>query len=614
MDTIVPNVLQMFGLPVQYTIPSYQRNYVWNRNDHWLPLWEDVERIASDRLARNRSQENGQSDGDGTRPHFFGTLITKQIDTVDYVQKWVVIDGQQRLTTLQLLISAAARVLRRRDLPRAAAQLNSLVVNPEHMISSEGGDELKIEPKGKDYASFTEVMNASNSDTEFDLNNTIGECHNFFAGRVEQWFDAQTSNEEAAIALSTSIQSFLQFVEIRLRGGENEYMIFETLNARGEPLTEWEKSKNYLLSVAADLAVASKDINEELVYGEFIDEFDEQDFWRNEVVRARFRGARVDLFFDYWMQIELGRRPSPSRLYREFRLYVEEKFRSEDGYITLLRRLTEYAAVYMELETWANDDSPYAWFNYRTRSLQLEFFVPLLMVLKRRLGASKTFDQCIATLESYVMRRAAVFTQNRGVDAVSIGLIGAVTECENDRDVPLAIAAFLGEITSAGRWPTDDEVRARVEGREFETSADINKSRLILEGVANRLTPSYASVQIDRGLKLTIEHIVPRDWEKHWRELDADLVAPHSWRLSSLTRRLGNFTVVTQSLNSQLSNKSWETKRELLAQDNLYLNRDVIEHVTDGCTWDEKQINARGQRISEIMCDIWPRTEDEKPI
>ena len=614
MDTIVPNVMQMFGLPVQYTIPSYQRNYVWNRNDHWLPLWEDVERIASARATHDVDNESRDTDRNGIKPHFFGTLITKQTETVDYVQKWVVIDGQQRLTTLQLLISAAARVLRQRDLQRAAAQLSSLVVNPDHMISPEGGDELKIEPKGKDYASFTGVMHASANDDELDANSSIGKCHKFFEEKIDQWLNTRVDDiGEAALALSTTLQLYLQFVEIRLKGGENEYMIFETLNARGEPLTEWEKSKNYLLSVAADLAAEGKPVDEEIVYREYIDDFDERDFWRTEVVRARFRGPRSDLFFDYWMQIELGRRASPTRLYREFRIYVEDNCRDEKSYVNLMRRLSQFASVYMEIETWPNDNSPLGRFNYRTRALQLEFFVPVLMVLRRRMGDSEIFDASVAILESYVMRRAAVFVQNRGVDAVSRGLVNTAKQQDNNCGIPRALAMFLKEITSAGRWPTDDEIIDRCRDREFESTADITKSRLMLEAVASRLTPAYASVPFDRRTRLTVEHIVPREWEKHWRVQDESLLDLHGWRLGRLTRRIGNLTLVTQSLNSKMSNRSWDRKRELLAVDNLYLNRDVIQHVQDDCQWDEDQINARGQRLARFICDIWPRDEGENP-
>ena len=610
MDTIVPSVMQMFGLPVQYTIPSYQRNYVWNRSDHWLPLWEDVDQIASKRLAYG-IKGNDDEGADDIKPHFFGTLITKQTETKDYVQKWVVIDGQQRLTTLQLLISASARVLRKRNLDRAAAQLYSLVANPDHMISPDGGDELKIEPKGKDYASFTTVMNASANDGELDTSSSIGQCHEFFEGKVDEWFDTNENvSEEAASALSTTLQSFLQFVEIRLRGGENEYMIFETLNARGEPLTEWEKSKNYLLSVAAELAAEGKGVNEEIVYRDFIDEFDELDFWRTEVARARFRGPRSDLFFDYWMQIELGRRASPARLYREFRIYVEENCRTEDTYLELMKRLSEFASVYKEIETWPRDDTPLALFNHRSRALQLEFFVPVLMVLRRRLENAPVFDASVSILESYVMRRAAVFVQNRGVDAVSRGLINVAKQQANEDEIPGSLAKLLMDVTTAGRWPTDAEIVERCHDREFESTADNTKSRLILEAMADRLTPSYASVPFDRRTGLTVEHIVPREWTKHWRVQDESLLEMHGWRLARLTRRIGNLTLVTQSLNSKLSNHSWKRKRELLAVDNLYLNRDVVEHVSEDSTWDEDQINSRGQRIASMICDIWPRDDD----
>ena len=91
MDTQITSVVQAFKTDKQYTIPSFQRNYVWTRDGQWEPLWEDVSALASRIDA-----------GEEVLPHFLGTIITKDIGSRRFISRWWVVDGQQRLTTLQI--------------------------------------------------------------------------------------------------------------------------------------------------------------------------------------------------------------------------------------------------------------------------------------------------------------------------------------------------------------------------------------------------------------------------------------------------------------------------------------------------------------------------------
>jgi len=107
----------------QYLVPSYQRNYVWTQEGQWEPLWDDVKAVMTRIIAKGQS---------ATQPHFLGAIITKHIDTIRHVNRWWVVDGQQRLTTLQVLIAAAKSVFANSGLPVAASQLDRC--SPTHRI------------------------------------------------------------------------------------------------------------------------------------------------------------------------------------------------------------------------------------------------------------------------------------------------------------------------------------------------------------------------------------------------------------------------------------------------------------------------------------------------
>ena len=141
MDTLVTAVDQAFPPRKQYAIPSYQRNYVWTRQGQWEPLWEDVKALTAQILVA----------GAEAKPHFLGTIITKEIGTEGFISRWWVVDGQQRLTTLQILIAAARGAFSERGLDQYADILSDPLANATKVVMSPS-DKYKIKHKSSDYA------------------------------------------------------------------------------------------------------------------------------------------------------------------------------------------------------------------------------------------------------------------------------------------------------------------------------------------------------------------------------------------------------------------------------------------------------------------------------
>ena len=605
IEALKPTAGTLFGQPVHYDIPPYQRNYVWTRDAQWDPLWQDIEKTAN---YVREAIKTGNIDPENVQDidaHFFGSLITKFKGQSGHISRYTVIDGQQRITTLQLLIAAMIEVFRENGLNDFASQLRDYAFNVSHSQITPS-HALKLDPKVGDYAQFAEIMNGSNTSTKIPDGRTglIG-CYWFYRRRTNDYVKSVGKNlHDQAEALYLTVSRGIKFVEIQLLGNENEHTIFETLNARGKPLTEFEKSKNYLLSVSTDLG--DKDYE---AYKDFLERYDAESFWQEPANQPRFEGSRVGLFFQHWVQIEIGFRPANDDVYRSFRKYVEMNVaRHYETFHDMLSRMREFGDAFKELVSIENDGSVAGIFEYRRRVLNIGVVMPVMMVLRRTFGARPEFETGLQILESYLMRRSVVNASNRGLDDVVAGVLRDIGKGKRD-DLLGILKKGLSRPTGGARWPDDDEVHWQVADRDvYSTSASQSRRvRLVLEGIAQHLHVREASIPFGNFGQLTIEHIVPRDWKKHWKNVGEDTDEP-LWDLE--LGRLGNLTLVTGPMNSKLGNKSWDEKRHLLARDNLYLNRDVVEGMSEDRQWDITKIRMRGERLASLICEIWPRRAD----
>ena len=150
MQTQITTVSLAFPPTKQYAIPSYQRNYVWTREGQWEPLWEDVKALTDQVLVA----------GPDAKPHFLGTIITRVVGLDSFITRWWVVDGQQRLTTLQILIAAARTAFIAQGLDGYASMLSGLLANETEFVRSPR-HKYKIEHKSRDYAGFASIIDAA---------------------------------------------------------------------------------------------------------------------------------------------------------------------------------------------------------------------------------------------------------------------------------------------------------------------------------------------------------------------------------------------------------------------------------------------------------------------
>ncbi len=296
-----------------YVVPRYQRLYVWNQEDQWEPLWEDVIEIAGDLLNEATNRNSEEVNADSRESHFLGAVVLKQSGfTPDMAQRWRVIDGQQRLTTVQLLMTAVADELDKIELSVQAERLRKLTKNS-------ADEPFKIIHGGQNYKRFRDVMEANGEESVIEaIESPMADCYKYFRNVAHQWFDGQISRILlAASALIAVLIAKLRVVAIYLDSHEKEHMIFETLNARGEPLTEWDKIKNYLLYKADE----DSGVDQDSFFDKYLEMFDD-DWWRGQIGRGQ--RPRTDIFADYWLESRVMSPVSTRRVFRMFQKHVDD--------------------------------------------------------------------------------------------------------------------------------------------------------------------------------------------------------------------------------------------------------------------------------------------------
>ena len=607
----VPTTVSLaFPQRKQFVIPSYQRNYVWTREGQWEPLWDDL--MA---LTRHVPVE-----GPGAKPHFLGAIITKQIGSRGgFLDRWWVVDGQQRLTTLQLLIAATRSALQENGLAQCASIFTDTLVNVTAVVQ-ESADKYKITHKSSDYAGFSKIVDAAIGDSDAPEGDALPlhNCYRYFRNSVAKWVARvpEDARHERANALTKAILFGLQVVDIQLDGHENSHAIFEALNARGEPLTEWEKTKNYILS----LAVGDDDPDGDRTYADHLEPYDTDGYWTQRISAPRFSGKRIGLFLFFFAQIELPRRRQEAsgqsdmptlprdRLYREFRYVGEHVYRKSDEELQgLLARLGRYATIYRRIDQRDGEFSEYAQLVMQRRAtLNLASLIPVFMVLVDRLGYGADLDQALRIIDSFLMRRVAIKANYSGFDDVAFGYVQAVRDAPAD-GVCATLIEELEKSTWTNRWPTDDEIVVRLREADMYYGISSARKQLLLRGVARRMHEENPNLAMDFTLRpLTVEHVAPQNWERHWKDdLNFDDSDQDRQRLNGLVHRIGNLTLVNRALNPRLGDRAWSFKAGLLRGDGLEMNRRLVEDM-EGGVWNEREINRRSQLLANYVNEIWP--------
>lgn len=585
MESNILNPDKLFNYGVHYTIPEFQRRYVWTQEDQWEPLWDDVRNVAESYL-----EELELTDGDRvqalkrTGDHFLGAVVMQQVPVAagEFAQHEV-IDGQQRMTTLQLLLDAVQQVCEQMQLEWVASTLSDLVTNDSRRLSDDRRHHVfKLWPTRGDREAFNHAMDNGLVVDDFE-DSLIVQAHEFFQLQARKWLeDIPDMQTERADALMTAIMAKLQMVVINLDNTDDPNVIFETLNARGTPLEQSDLIKNFVLS---DDSLSSDELSG--VWGNLDDRW-----WVEEVRQGRLFRPRLDMLFNYWLAMRTGDDVSPPRVFDSFRSHS-----SGSSIQTTMAEVRQDFEQYRRFQSDGERSEEEDLFHYRLNVMQLGVITPLLLQL---LSAQHDVRvRAFRVLESFLVRRMICRQTTKDYNRLTLELTNRL-RAGGLRQADTVVAGFLREQRAYSReWPSNATVSNALETSPLYRLLTRGRLRLVLEGIEGRLRSKSERTDVPKNL--TIEHLIPQSWGQHWPLPGGVDEQAATQARNQLIHTIGNLTLLSGPQNK--GNGPWkEKKAELLKHAVLNLNGQLM----DVNEWHDDAIRARSKRLAELVVECWP--------
>lgn len=537
----------IFGPDCQIVVPLYQRPYVWKKEEQWEPLWNDIRLLAEELLG-----------GGDPKPHFLGAIVLDQLKTpTGSMDKRLVIDGQQRLTTTQILLEALADISLRVQDDAFRKSLLKLTRNDDP-LSRDDEEQFKLWPSNVDKQHFLWIMGCCSPEDligHYDpakTKNSIAEAYIYFYQTVEDWLrlDEDGASERMAKLLAV-IKDLLLFVVIDLSADEDAQLIFETLNARMTPLLQADLVKNSVFYAAH---LEKQDIAK--LYSQYWAPFDDgADYWRKLVSRGRIERPRIEHFLQHFLVLMSKGDVKFDQLYKVFRDVASDSKLSATKQLELINR---YGTVYADFDRADLPEDEDLFFK-RLRDLEITTVYPLLLKLYSD-NAQQT-DQLAtvrADLESFLVRRMVCRLTTKNYNKLFVDLVGLL-EANGQGNAPVSKVirdALLAYDIETARWPRDDEFQRSWAELPAYGWLGAGRVRMLLEAVERQLRTNL-SEKITIAEKLTIEHLLPQQWQQHWPLPTDKLTDVAISERNLLLHTLGNLTLVTKAFNPSVSNDPW---------------------------------------------------------
>jgi alkylated DNA nucleotide flippase Atl1 len=547
----------------QYQVPLYQRTYSW-KQDQLRRLWEDILKLAEDRV-----------DAPGAT-HFIGSLVLAPSPSNGPagVQEFLVVDGQQRLTTLSILLCAIRDHLVKTEDPEHRERIDT-----QYLINKwkPGQQRLKLVPTQEDRPAYLACLDST---PQAGGSDPVGAAYRFFQAQLVAADDPEDLSDIARI--EDAVLSGLALVSVAAQQGDNAHRIFESLNNTGLRLTQGDLLRNYLF-----MRLPTR---REAAY---------QSLWMP--LQSQLGSADLELLF--WLDL----------VHRDPRVKQADTYTAQQA---RLDRLTTEPEIEAELARFARlgrllklilqpADEPDPQVRRRLERLNAwgttTVYPLLLHLLDRRDQGTATSEQIAAAMlnvESFFVRRLLIGRATANINRI---LLGVVTEMNKELPVDEAVRAYL----STGRkyYATDAELRSALRTIPFYLNGRVTQRFLVLRW----LEESYGSKEPVAFAGLTIEHALPQTLTPDWRRAlgedlqpDENLGQVHE----GLLHTLGNLTLT--GYNSKLSNSSFALKRPQLAKSGLSMNQDIAELPR----WGRREIYARADQLAERVISIWPGPSD----
>jgi uncharacterized protein with ParB-like and HNH nuclease domain len=551
----------------QFIVPIFQRNYSWQKSQY-EQLWFDILRASKFKEKQN---------------HFIGSIVYIDMGTpAGRPQQLLLIDGQQRLTTISILLCAIKDYVQKFNLETKLINLakikNQFLYNSDEIYE----DRYKLLLNVQDKETYIKLID----NTIFTVNKpviNIIKCYEFFYERIEDFIKQHGQIDEIYAGIFK-----LSLVSISLdKDSDNPQMIFESMNSTGKDLSQTDLLRNYLLM---DLT-PEKQTRLYKTYWKPMEELFGEDIYKNDVNK-----------FDYFirdfltLKSDTGYICKINNVYENFkRYYLDnncEKF-------AVLKDLFTYAKYYACIDLLQENDDELKLYWQEFKKLDSHVVYPFLLKLyddySRQILIKEDFKKILQVVISYLWRRAICEIPTNSLSKTFATLYQAV---DKEDYVNSVIKAFVFK-SSYKRFPSDYEVREKLQTKDIY---HFRLRKYLLEALENY----YHKEPIDLNTaNYTIEHIMPQNIEHNlsWQQmLGEDWQEVHSLYLHSL----GNLTIT--GYNAEMSNKSFVEK--VNGESGFkYSHLKLSESIAQCDVWNKKAIQRRTNILTDIILKIWKYPE-----
>lgn len=555
MDAKQINLLKFMQADHQLYIPIFQRKYSWNISQ--------CNQLFNDILTVGRLNDN--------TTHFIGSVVymRNNSDFADVITQRMIIDGQQRLTTVTILISALALYLKEHPLGEDKLNYTDLLVYYLTNSHAHGENKYKLILTNKDKDTIIKIIdNISSSDVlTFNLNDSKKIKDNF------TFFRNNITKDNVRIILNGLKR--LNIIQISLEPyRDNPQLIYESLNSTGLELTKSDLIRNYVL-----MSFPPEEQDE--IYNKY---------WIS--MEKGFEGTQLfDKFIRDYLTIKTKHIPGMSNVYNEFKSYNYE----QDNMLNILKDLNNYSKYYFAV-AFGKDEEPeirdaFKKFNQLKAQVSYPFLMEVYKDYTELKITKNDLINVIKLIESYIFRRLICELPTSSLSKTFASLYKSL----NPEDIVTSLEAQLLLMDAGKRFPENSEVKTNFKKR------DLYHSKNILYLLSNLESYKHPKNYLNFS-NYTIEHIMPQNQNisDEWKEsLGENYEAIHEKYIHTI----GNLTLT--AYNSSLSDSSFKHKQNMengFKDSPLFLNH-YIAQVDD---WNEEEIKQRAETLSNLALEIWP--------
>lgn len=550
------------GSDKRFLIPVYQRKYDW-RNEHCLQLYNDLKKMVED-----------------DRPsHFFGSIVSSVVANGAKIE-YNIIDGQQRLTTVSLLLLAMARLVEQGKIQSRSNKLSQEIMH-RFLVSPwvDDGECIKLYPVQDDREALVKLYGC---EEDFDPSSNLTNNYKYLTSLVLR--------EEVSVDDLYSAIGKLEIICITLDVEDNAQLIFESLNSTGLALEEGDKIRNYMLM----------GLKYNLQQRYF------RDYWSKI---DQLTAKDVSSFVRDYLSIKLMSTPKIDKVYREFKRFAEDSGLERE---TLLKDMLEYARLFEVTKT-CKTGLDYRLDDCLERLKRIDVVVirPFLMeVMRLQKNGRLTVDELVeifTLVENYLFRRSICDIPTNALNKLFATLNKDVLRYDNKTGNYVdKLSYLLMSKRESVRFPDDEEFASALSNKQVYLMRSKYKAYLFerFENFGTKETKSVFDHSVYDHLEkneYSIEHIMPQRLTAAWIEA----LGPNAKEIhATWVHRLANLTL--SGYNAKLSNRSFQEKRD--AKEGGYKNSGLRMNVriSQKESWGLKELEERNAEMVEQAKEIWP--------